>query len=76
LALGSARALRQHLFGRGVEDRHGQVAGYHFAVDEKTIVAHWLCSPCQRAFGPRYMQGYITYAATSPRPKAAGRRLR
>ena len=50
LVLGGARALRQHFFGGGIEDRHGQVAGYHFAVDEKIVVAHWLSLPVNGPF--------------------------
>jgi len=50
LVLRGARALRHHLFGGGIEDRHGQVAGYHFAVDEKIVVAHWLALPVNGPF--------------------------
>jgi hypothetical protein len=46
LVLGGARALRQHFLGRGIEDRHGLVAGNHLAVNEKVEFAHLVFSPC------------------------------
>src|SRR6202040_2305871 len=48
LAFRGTRALRQHFLGRGIEDGHGLVAGYHFPVDEKVEITHWLALPFER----------------------------
>jgi hypothetical protein len=60
LVPGRARALRQYFLGRGIEDRHGEVAGDHLAVDEKLIGTHWLGSPL--GYGPFRASLYpVTY---------------
>jgi hypothetical protein len=86
LALGSARALRKHFFGRRIEDRHGLVSGYHVPVDEKLEITHgFALSLCTDLFPrSRYVQLYITTAdGRPPGPMAvritlipAGRRRR
>ena len=45
LGFRSARALRQHFFGRGIEDGHLEIAGHHFPVDQKVVITHWLALP-------------------------------
>src|SRR6185436_6331718 len=78
LVLGRAWALRQDLFGGGIEDRHGLVAGYHFAVDEKIVVAHWLSLPVNGPFAASlcFIVYHVCGGLATLMSMAAGRKRR